>query len=564
MSKATDKAAVSRATDEAWQKRTLWDLLSEHARTRPEKEALVNVDTLGRESRVTYGQLAQRVRAASAAWAGIGVRRGDRVGLWMTNLVEWAYSYFGALRIGAVVVPMNTFLKAPEIAYILRKAGARHLVMLDRFRKIDFTEVLSQMAPEWPSSKAGHLASRTLPELRSVVIFNRSGQVASDSAYDWQSLMANSQQFEGLADEMAARTEPHDLALIKFTSGSTGFPKGAMLEQWGVVTNSLLHTRRLGITDKDKWFSMMPLFHAGGSIWGLMTMFSRGGTLVFTEANDGELAARLIDEEGATCLTGVGPMLHDIITAVRAQKRTYTKLWLSVAADASLIPSLRELFGVTNLYSAYGMTEVYGPAALTARTDPVARQERGEGKPLDGQELRIVDPASGEDAAPGSIGEVWMRGLVMRGYHEMPEQNAQTIDEEGWIHSQDLAVMDKDGYVRYVGRIKAMLKVGGENVAVEEVENVIRLVPGVVDTIVIGVPDDRYGEVPRAYLIRAAGAEIDPEAVRRWCAEHLGRFKVPRDYIVVDTLPMTGSGKIDRAAVIRQDREAAGLQHIQA
>jgi fatty-acyl-CoA synthase len=564
MSEATGKAAASRATDDAWRRRTLWDLLSEHARVRPNKDVLVSVDTLGKESRVTYGQLAERVRAASAAWTGMGVRRGDRVALWMTNLVEWVYSYYGALRIGAVVVPVNTFLKAEEIAYILRKSGARHLIMLDRFRKIDFTEVLKQMAPQWPASTAGHLASPTLTELRNVVLLNRSGEAGTPAAYDWEQLVSTSAQYNELADEMTARSQPDDLALIKFTSGSTGFPKGAMLEQWGVVTNGMLHTRRLGITDKDKWFSMMPLFHAGGSVWGLMTMVSRGGTLIFTEANDGQLAARLMDEEGATCVTGVGPMLHDMFDAIRSQGRKYTKIWLSVAADPSLVPNVRNLLGATNLYNAYGMTEVYGPAALVAREDSPARQEAGEGRPLDGQELRVVDPATGEDCAPGSIGEVWMRGLVMRGYWEMPQQNAQTLDDDGWIHSQDLAVMDAEGYVRYVGRIKAMLKVGGENVAVEEVENVIRRVPSVVDAIVIGVPDERYGEVPRAYIIRSDAAKIDPEAVRAWCQQNLGRFKVPRDYLVVDSLPMTGSGKIDRAAVIRQDREAAGLQHIQA
>ncbi len=397
MSEATGKAAASRATDDAWRRRTLWDLLSEHARVRPNKDVLVSVDTLGKESRVTYGQLAERVRAASAAWTGMGVRRGDRVALWMTNLVEWVYSYYGALRIGAVVVPVNTFLKAEEIAYILRKSGARHLIMLDRFRKIDFTEVLKQMAPQWPASTAGHLASPTLTELRNVVLLNRSGEAGTPAAYDWEQLVSTSAQYNELADEMTARSQPDDLALIKFTSGSTGFPKGAMLEQWGVVTNGMLHTRRLGITDKDKWFSMMPLFHAGGSVWGLMTMVSRGGTLIFTEANDGQLAARLMDEEGATCVTGVGPMLHDMFDAIRSQGRKYTKIWLSVAADPSLVPNVRNMLGATNLYNAYGMTEVYGPAALVAREDSPARQEAGEGRPLDGQELRVVDPATGED-----------------------------------------------------------------------------------------------------------------------------------------------------------------------
>jgi fatty-acyl-CoA synthase len=213
---------------------------------------------------------------------------------------------------------------------------------------------------------------------------------------------------------------------------------------------------------------------------------------------------------------------------------------------------------------AYGMTEAYGPSAVTSPGDPEELRLGGWARPLEGQELRVVDPVSGVDVEPGVVGEIWMRGLVMRGYHNMPEQTAGTIDGDGWIHSQDLALMNEDGFIRYVGRLKAMLKVGGENVAVEEVENVIRLFEGVVEVCVIGVPDDRKGEAPRAYVLSGDPAGIDVDELGEWCRVRLARYKVPRDYVVVDQMPMTGSGKPDRAAIIRQDREAANLEHIQA
>jgi fatty-acyl-CoA synthase len=358
--------------------------------------------------------------------------------------------------------------------------------------------------------------------------------------------------------------EPADLALVKYTSGSTGFPKGVLLEQWGLVTVGALHSRRIGMTSEDRFFSQMPFFHAGGSVWGLMTMLSQGGTLVFTETNDADTAVQLVDEEKCTAIMGVPPMFHAMLEVLAREPREIDTVKVSPFADARLTGQLNAKFGVEFGFMAYGMTEAYGPSAVTSPGDPEELRLGGWARPLEGQELRVVDPVSGVDVEPGVVGEIWMRGLVMRGYHNMPEQTAGTIDGDGWIHSQDLALMNEDGFIRYVGRLKAMLKVGGENVAVEEVENVIRLFEGVVEVCVIGVPDDRKGEAPRAYVLSGDPAGIDVDELGEWCRVRLARYKVPRDYVVVDQMPMTGSGKPDRAAIIRQDREAANLEHIQA
>jgi fatty-acyl-CoA synthase len=560
----TKDAIKLRETDDAWRHRTLWQLLTDVARERPDKEVLVTVDTVGNERRVTYRELVEKAEAFSNGLVKVGVRRGDRLGLWMTNLVEWIPTYFGALRLGVVVVPVNTWLTAPEIAYILRKAGARHLVVLDKFRKVDFTERLTEMAPEWPSSTAGELYSQNLPDLRNVILFSRDGHAAGTNAWDWSELVDKSSDEAERATAIADLVSPEDLALIKFTSGSTGFPKGALLEHWGIVTNAFLHTRRLGITQSDKWFSMSPFFHAGGSIWGLMSTISTGGTLIFTEANDGDLAARLLEEEGATIFGGGRPMVLDIVRSLDETPRQITTIRGALTTDAASIEDLRNRLGVRTFFQPYGMTEVYAPSSVVSYEDTAERQVEGWSKPLDGQELRVVDPATGTDAKPGTVGEIWMRGLVMRGYHDLPEQTAQTIDEDGWIHSQDLAVMDDDGYIHYVGRLKAMLKIGGENVAVEEVEGVIRTFPGVAEAAVIGVPDERYGEAARAYVIPSPGTDIPADDLRGWCTERLARFKVPRDFQFVTELPITGSNKVDRAALIKMDREAAELEHLQA
>jgi fatty-acyl-CoA synthase len=542
----------------------MYDLLGELVDGGGDRLAFVTVDTTGREGRVSYGELVERSVAVSEGLVSIGVRRGDRVGLWMTNLVEWLYTYFGALRVGAVVVPVSTWLRPPEIEYVLSQSGARHLVMMDRFRKIQFPELLAEVVPEWPGSTPGELHSAALPDLRNVVLFRRSGGVGRSDVFEFGELLGGSAEFAGVAERMAGAVEPADLALVKYTSGSTGFPKGVLLEQWGLVTVGALHSRRIGMTSEDRFFSQMPFFHAGGSVWGLMTMLSQGGTLVFTETNDADTAVKLVDEEKCTAIMGVPPMFHAMLEVLAREPREIDTVKVSPFADARLTGQLNAKFGVEFGFMAYGMTEAYGPSAVTSPGDPEELRLGGWARPLEGQELRVVDPVSGVDVEPGVVGEIWMRGLVMRGYHNMPEQTAGTIDGDGWIHSQDLALMNEDGFIRYVGRLKAMLKVGGENVAVEEVENVIRLFEGVVEVCVIGVPDDRKGEAPRAYVLSGDPAGIDVDELGEWCRVRLARYKVPRDYVVVDQMPMTGSGKPDRAAIIRQDREAANLEHIQA
>jgi len=476
----------------------------------------------------------------------------------MTNTVDWVSFFFGAMRIGAVLIPINTWLKADEIGYILRKAGAQHLVMQDRFRQVDFTDLLAEIVPEWVGARAGDLHSAGFPRLRNVVVLRRSpDRQRQPNAIDYEDLLAEPGEGRELADQLAQSVRPTDLGFVMFSSGSTGFPKGVMLEQWGLVTNGLLHSRRLGVTEHDRYFSSMPFFHAGGCIWGLMTVVSQGATLVFTEANDGRLAAELLERERCTInFVGPSPIYYGMAAALEDHPRRFDSIWLGIAADPDLYAAFRKIFGVTNFLSPYGMTELYGAAILTGREDSAGRQQGGWGKPLDGVELRLVDPETGLEVPPGSIGEICLRGLVMRGYYDLPDETSSAIDAKGWMHTLDLGVMDEQGYVRYVGRIKAMLKVGGESVAAEEVEAVVRQFPGVAEAAVIGVPNRRMGELPRAYVVQLPKAEVDVGELRAWCSHRLARFKVPADFIVVEALPMTGSNKVDRAALVRMDRGA--------
>jgi fatty-acyl-CoA synthase len=538
--------------DPAWTPRTVWSVLLAHSKCRPDKEFIVGEDAFHAVTRRTYADMEKEARALSVGLFNAGVRRGDRVALWMTNLPEFVESYFAVLRLGAVLVPISTFLRAEEVAYVLRKSAARHLIMLDQYKRIRFGEILSEIATEWQTSAPGNLYSAKVPDLRTVIVYGRVEPVDRSIALDYKSLGTGGAEVTAAVQELVGAVQPADLGLIKFTSGSTGVPKGVRLHQWGLITNGLLHTRRLGTTEHDKYFSQMPMFHVGGNIWGLMSTLTVGGTLVFGESSDGAAATRLIESERCTVFIGAPPTEYDMIRSLQVEPRDLSSIRISVTREKRVKAELWGGSGALKFMNPFGMTETYGPITLPGENDAPDRWATN-GYPLDGVEIRIVDATTGDDCPTGVVGEILFRGLVTSGYHDAPDQLA--LDPAGWLHTEDLGTLDDKGYLTYVGRLKAMLKVGGENVAVEEVENVILSFPSVGQVCVIGVPDSRKGEVPRAILVLDTKTDMDPDAVveelRQYVSRRLARFKVPRDFVVLQSLPLTGSGKIDRAEVAR-------------
>ncbi len=535
--------------------RTLWDTLLASARRSPERPALIASDDAGGMQRVTYHALVERIRNLSCGLASIGVRRGDRLVLWMTNTPEWVISSFAAMRLGASVVPVNTFLKPSEVKYVIAQSGARHLVMLDGFRALRLPDMLSEICPEFDQeSSPGLLFSEQLPELRNVVVFNRSGGIHR-GAFDFGVLEAVGRDGAGtatveLADRMAQQVRPGDLGMVKYTSGSTGFPKGVMLEQGGLVANAVLHSRRVGIGDSEVYFSMMPFFHGGGSIWGLLTMMVNSGTLVFTEAFNAELAAKLIEEVEATVFMGV--LGNEVVDAALGSGRVFPSVRVGHVPDED---ARKVMPNVTFSILPFGLTETYGPASVTSPTDPVEKRLTTAGRMLDGNECRVVDPQTGREVKPGEVGEAWIRGNVMRGYWNKPEETARALDSDGWLHSEDLVSIDADGYVTYVGRLKLMLKVGGENVSIEEVENVVGSHEAVGRCAAAGVPDERKGEVVRIYVMTRPNHSLHEQELRTWLQPRLARFKMPRDIVFVDDVPLLANGKLDRVAITKMTEE---------
>ena len=544
---------------------TLWQRISLVAHDRAEKEALVCVDDDGVERRLTYSKLLDDARSLSHSLAAIGMRRGDRLALLGTNRVEWVTTYLAAARLGIVVVPLNTFFTPAEFEYALRQSRARHVVVLDEFRNAAFERVLSTMCPTWSSSLAGNLYDPALPEIRTVVLITREDRVDVPGAYySYASLLdAGAESRSADADEMAAEVLPSDLALIKYTSGSTGFPKGVMLTQGGIIANALSHTKRLGVDGgEERWFSPMPFFHSGGSIWGMMTTLTRGSTLVFTEAFDPLLSLQLLERERCTAFFGVPTMLRDMITLMRGRAFDLGELRYAAIGDPALADTFRELVpSLETTFNSFGLSECYGCASVTSPQDSKERQATNCGTFLDGIEYRIVDPRTNRDVGTAEVGEALIRGNVMAGYWDLPEETAKAIDADGWLHSEDLISVDADGYITYVGRLKAMLKVGGENVAAEEVENVILAHPAVHECVVVGVPDPRRDQVGLAYIGLEPEHDVSPDELHDWCSARLAHFKVPAYFEFVPSITRIANGKPDRPAMQRLADETFEPSH---
>ncbi|HEX7857158.1 MAG TPA: class I adenylate-forming enzyme family protein [Sphingobium sp.] len=549
--KATE---ADKRTQQELRMRTLWQTISDAAALAPNKTALVGADAEGRIQRLTFAELLKRVRHFSAGLASIGVQRGDRVVLWMTNRMEWIISAFAAARIGAATVPVNTFLRAPEVKYCISQSGARHLIMLDTFRALDMPEMLKEICPAFSDATTpGGLYSSDLPDLRNVVMFSRVG-THQPGTFDWNNLEAIGRDGNGewltVADTMAAAVTPDDLHMIKYTSGSTGFPKGVMLLQGRWVANGLMHSRRTGMCGNDIYFSMMPFFHAGGSMYGQMSMLPIGGTLVFTEAFSIDLALSLIQQEKATIFVSV--LGKEVVMAAHEKGISFPDVWLGQVfneAAKSVLPNARFSF------MPFGLTETYGPACLTGPDDPIDKQMTTSGRPLEGNEIRVVNPTTGEDVAPGEIGEAWIRGNIMPSYWNKPEESLRAIDTEGWLHSEDLVSVDAEGFVTYRGRLKLMAKVGGENVSLEEVEKVIVGHEAITHCAAVSVPDQRKVEAVRVYVIRRADIRICADELQLWLKPRLAHFKMPREIVFVDELPRLGNGKLDRMILSQWAKE---------
>ncbi|MCB1738969.1 MAG: AMP-binding protein [Gammaproteobacteria bacterium] len=528
------------------------------ARRHGRHEALVFED-----QRFDFAQLDAQVDRAARALMALGVGPGEHVALWLNNRSEWIFIMFAVMKIGAVLVPLNPRFRSHDIEYVLRQSDSSVLITHDRSGPIDYRAMVDELVRLEPGSDRIH--EPRFPALRHVVLVEQTpGSVsAGDSGglHGWSDLLERAGTVEPAALQARAEAVRGDAtALIMYTSGTTGFPKGVMHDH-RLVRNIGERGFRLAITPDDTILTHLPLFHAFGFSEGPMMSIITGARQVLTQMFDPELSLDLIERERVTITHGFEAHMKDLCDAQERRPRDLSSLRTGIFAAGmqSATPVTargQRVLAPLRSVSGYGMTEVWLGAAIGSLVDTEEQRTQSSGYPALGYELRVVDPENGRVLPAAEVGELQVRGRdVMSGYYEKPDETAAAFTADGWFKTGDCACLRSDGYLRFLGRYKDMLKVGGENVDPMEVEGLLLDHPAVHQVAVVGLADQRLSEVPVAFVQRAPGAELSAQAVLDYCAGKVASFKRPRHVLFVDEFPMTASGKIRKVELRERARE---------
>jgi fatty-acyl-CoA synthase len=521
---------------------TVGALLSRLAEHFPTREALVYSH---RGQRWTFRELNDETRLVARGLLAHGVKRGDRVALWATNVPEWIVLQFALAKIGAILVTVNTSLRAAEVEYLLRQNDTGTLITIRGFRGVDYLHELRQIGAIGDES----LRRAKFPHLERVVFI---GEDAPANVTPYAKLRDVAAAVSDTAVDDLERGGDIDAVInMQYTSGTTGFPKGVMLTSRNIVNNGYWLAEGLAFTPDDRLCLCVPLFHCFGCVIGVLGAFTHGACICALESFDARQVLETIERERCSALYGVPTMFLSELEDPEFDRFDLTSLRTGVMAGAlcpePLMRKVIDRMHLPELTIAYGLTETSPGLTQTPRDANLEERTQTVGKVMPEIELRIVDPVTGADVPPGKRGELWARGyVVMKGYYNMPEQTAAAITSDGWLRSGDQASIDQEGNVRITGRIKDLIIRGGENIAPKEVEDVLRQHPAVADVSVYAVTSEFFGEEVAAAIRTTGGMWIDEAEVMRFCQDRLARFKVPRYVRLVEAFPMTASGKIQK------------------
>jgi fatty-acyl-CoA synthase len=520
---------------------TVGALLTHLAETLPDNEALVYSD---RGLRLTFAELESEARLVARGLMACGVERGERVALWATNVPEWVMLQFALAKIGAILVTVNTALRAHEIDYLLRQSEAATVITIRGFRDVDYIGALREI---------GDAGDVRLPNLKRVIFVGRGEDDECPEGltpYEKLREMAANVTDEQL-DLREREVGVDDVINMQYTSGTTGFPKGVMLSSRNIVNNGYWLGRGLGYTPQDRLCLCVPLFHCFGCVIGVLGAYTHGACLAPIEYFDARKVLETVERERCTSLYGVPTMFLAEMEDCEFQRFDLSSLRTGVMAGA-LCPEalMRRAIDEMNLREItiiYGLTEAAPGITQTARDDTIEHRTQTVGVVLPEMEVRIVDPATRDILGPNQHGELIVRGYnVMKGYYNNPEATHTAIDDEGWLSTGDQAMMDEDGYVRITGRIKDIIIRGGENISPKEIEDLMRHHPAVSDVYVYAVKSEFFGEEAAAAVKLKPGATATQEELRDFCHDRIARFKIPKYIRFVSEFPMTASGKIQK------------------
>ena len=533
-------------SDFTLQERTLGQMLDETVKRFPDRDALIYV---GHDVRQTWSEFAATVDRLARGLMAHGVQPGEKIALWATNVPYWVAMMFAAARIGAVLVAVNTNYRDSELEYLIRQSECENFCCIDGFLDYDYVAALYRIIPELETAPKGELHCEKFPHLRRVMSLR---DIPHPGIMTISEVMGRAEEVSW--DEYKAReaqVRPYDVVNMQYTSGTTGFPKGVMLTHVGIGNNGRAVAERQEMTEQDKLVLPLPLFHCMGCVLGVLGCVSHGAALVILESFSPERVMGAIEEEKCTGIFGVPSTYISMLGHRRFDQYDFSSLRFGLMSGSvcpePLVREVMERMGMKAIVIPYGQTETSPAITMTGMVESDEHRFRSVGRVLPCIEMELRDPVTRQPVAVGQQGEICTRGYhVMKGYFHMPEATAETIDEEGWLHTGDLGTVDEDGYLRITGRIKDMIVRGGENIYPREIEEFLMGMDAVQDVQVLGIPSRRYGEDVAAFIIARDGFSLKPEDVRDFCRGRIAWHKIPRYVAVVEEFPRTGNGKVQK------------------
>lgn len=524
----------------------LGEILEKWAYETPNKDFIVYPD---RNLRFTYSQFNQRVDALAKGMLYIGIRPGDKVGIWAKNVPDWTTVMFAAAKIGAVLVTINTSYKLAELEFLLKDSDINTLFLAEGYRDSNYIQMIFDLVPELKEQARGELKSKKFPVLKNVAFI---GQQKQRGMYNTPELILLGNHIDDFElESIKEQLNCHDVVNMQYTSGTTGFPKGVMLSHHNILNNGFSVTECMKYGADDKLLVCVPLFHCFGCVFAVCGTVSHGATMVFTEEFDPLLVLASVQKEKCTAIYGVPTMFIAELNHPMFEMFDLSSLRTGIMAGALCpVETMKQVMTrmhAKDIIIVYGLTEA-SPGITATRTHNSAEvRATTVGFELPNVEVKIVNPESGEPCAVGEQGELCSRGYnTMKGYYKNQEATNKAIDTDGWLHSGDLAVKTEDGFYRITGRMKDLIIRGGENIYPREIENYLYGMPEIETVEVAGIPSPKYGETVAAFIKVKEGKTLTEEDITDFCRGKIARFKTPKHIFFVREFPMTASGKIQK------------------
>ncbi len=538
---------------------TLAGIVDRVAAEYPKNEAIVSGS-----QRITFDTLIDRANSIANALLKMGVKKDDKVAIWMSNVPEWVYAHFACIKIGAPLIPVSTRYKVHELEYILRQSDSTTLFMMDHFLKIDFIPMIYELFPELKECKPGELRCEKLPLLKRVIMLS---EQSHPGTLDYNEVMQSGKDYASSDAVKKAQqaVTPEDTYVIPYTSGTTGFPKGVVTTNYQYSRIMEAVSARFQMSDKDRILVVSPFSHNMGNMTGMLLGACNGACILPMEQFDPGDGLRIIDEEKVSKFTGSPTMYIMMLDHADFPKRDTTSIKASVIGGADVSPDLvrtiMDKMGIKDLISAYGLTENTGVSTMSQPGDPPEVVANTAGKLIfDDCELKVLDPDTGVEAPRGTQGELCSRGFwVMKEYYKQPEETKKAFNKDGWFRSGDLGTMDEKGYIKITGRLKDMFITGGVNAYPAEIESFLMTHPKISMVAVTGVPDRRMGEVAMAFVKLKEGETATEEEIIGFARGKMANYKAPKYVKFVDDFPMTATGKIQKFVLKETATSELGL-----